>query len=153
MWNRESPVSVVSLQDGFIIMGKSSEDSLLDQKCRFGIGRFTPPFFGLPVLPSQTTSPLGSGQLQSGSRSNDPETSLLIRCLHVIEAFLEYKIYVRHLRRMSNRWLFSANSLQRVYNYRRCEGDDRRCQQKFPSWGANGGLAQKTGAGLGSART
>ncbi len=32
----------------------------------------------------------------------DPETSLLIRCLHVLEAFLECKVHVRHLRRMSN---------------------------------------------------
>jgi hypothetical protein len=44
---------------------------------------------------------------------NDPETSLLIRCLHVIEAFLECKIYVRHLRRMSNRTAALADSLSR----------------------------------------
>jgi hypothetical protein len=44
---------------------------------------------------------------------NDPETSLLIRCLHVLEAFLECKIYVRHLRRMSNEMAVLADSLSR----------------------------------------
>ncbi len=34
--------------------------------------------------------------------TKDPETSLLIRVLHVLEAFLECKIYVEHLRRVSN---------------------------------------------------
>ncbi len=45
--------------------------------------------------------------------SSDPETSLLIRCLHVIEAFLECKIYVRHLRRMSNPIASLADALSR----------------------------------------
>jgi hypothetical protein len=44
---------------------------------------------------------------------NDPETSLLIRCLHVLEAFLECKIYVRHLRRMSNPIASIADGLTR----------------------------------------
>ncbi len=43
----------------------------------------------------------------------DPETSLLIRCLHVLEAFLCCKIHVRHLRRVSNRMAFLADSLSR----------------------------------------
>jgi hypothetical protein len=43
----------------------------------------------------------------------DPETSLLIRCLHVLESFLHCKIYVRHLRRMSNRMAILADSLSR----------------------------------------
>ena len=33
---------------------------------------------------------------------NDPETSLLIRVLHVIEIFLPCKIYVKHVKRCSN---------------------------------------------------
>jgi hypothetical protein len=44
---------------------------------------------------------------------SDPETSLLIRCLHVIEARLECKIYVTHLRRLSNQWATLADSLSR----------------------------------------
>jgi hypothetical protein len=32
---------------------------------------------------------------------NDPETSLLIRALYVIESFLSCKIYVKHVRRLS----------------------------------------------------
>ena len=32
---------------------------------------------------------------------NDEETSLLIRCLHVLESFLECKVYVEHVKRMS----------------------------------------------------
>jgi hypothetical protein len=43
----------------------------------------------------------------------DPETSLLIRVLHVIESFLSCKIYVSHLRRMSNRIAVIADSLSR----------------------------------------
>ena len=33
---------------------------------------------------------------------NDEETSILIRCLHVLEAFLEAKFFVEHVKRMSN---------------------------------------------------
>jgi len=33
---------------------------------------------------------------------NDPETSLLLRVLHVVEAFLPCKIYVKHVKRCSN---------------------------------------------------
>lgn len=33
---------------------------------------------------------------------NDEETSILIRCLHVLEAFLEAKVFVEHVKRMSN---------------------------------------------------
>jgi hypothetical protein len=43
----------------------------------------------------------------------DHETSLLIRVLHVIEAFLSCKIYVSHLRRMSNQIAVIADSLSR----------------------------------------
>ncbi len=43
----------------------------------------------------------------------DPETSLLIRCLHILEAYLCCKVYVKHLRRLSNRMAFLADSLSR----------------------------------------
>jgi hypothetical protein len=43
----------------------------------------------------------------------DPETSLLIRCLHVLEAFLKCKIYVKHLKRMSNPIAAVADGLSR----------------------------------------
>jgi hypothetical protein len=43
----------------------------------------------------------------------DPETSLLIRSLHVLEAFLECKIYVEHLRRLSNHVATVVDSLSR----------------------------------------
>jgi hypothetical protein len=43
----------------------------------------------------------------------DPETSLLVRTLHVIEAFLECKIYVIHLKRMSNNLASLGDSLSR----------------------------------------
>ena len=33
---------------------------------------------------------------------NDEETLILIRCLHVLEAFLEAKVFVEHVKRMSN---------------------------------------------------
>jgi hypothetical protein len=45
--------------------------------------------------------------------SADPETSLLIRCLHVLEAFLECKLYVRHMKRMSNPVAKIADGLTR----------------------------------------
>ncbi len=44
---------------------------------------------------------------------NDPETSLLIRVLHVIEAFLHCKIYVTHVRRLSTRMATLADCLSR----------------------------------------
>jgi hypothetical protein len=44
---------------------------------------------------------------------NDPETSLLIRVLHVIEAFLHCKIYVTHVRRLSTSAATLADSLSR----------------------------------------
>jgi hypothetical protein len=43
----------------------------------------------------------------------DPETSLLLRTLHVIEAYLECKIYVSHLRRLSTKIAALADSLSR----------------------------------------
>jgi hypothetical protein len=43
----------------------------------------------------------------------DPETSLLIRCLHVIEARLECKVFVKHLKRRSNQWATLADDLSR----------------------------------------
>ena len=33
---------------------------------------------------------------------NDEETSILVRCLHVLEAFLEARVFVGHVKRMSN---------------------------------------------------
>ncbi len=44
---------------------------------------------------------------------NDPETSLFIRCLHIVEAFLECKIYVKHLKRMSTWTASTADTLSR----------------------------------------
>jgi hypothetical protein len=43
----------------------------------------------------------------------DAETSLLIRCLHVLEALLECKIYVTHVKRCSNHMAKMADSLSR----------------------------------------
>jgi hypothetical protein len=43
----------------------------------------------------------------------DPETSLLLRTLHVIEAFLECKVYVTHLRRMTTEIASLADHLSR----------------------------------------
>ena len=44
---------------------------------------------------------------------NDEETSILIRCLHVLEAFLETKIFVEHVKRMSNDMAVLADHLSR----------------------------------------
>jgi hypothetical protein len=44
---------------------------------------------------------------------HDPETSLLIRVLHVIEAYLHCKIYVTHVRRMSTKMAALADALSR----------------------------------------
>ncbi len=44
----------------------------------------------------------------------DPETSLLVRALHVLEAFLECKIYVEHLKRLSNHVANVVDSLSRT---------------------------------------
>jgi hypothetical protein len=44
---------------------------------------------------------------------NDPETSLLIRTLHVIEAYLHCKIYVTHVRRLSTNIAAMADRLSR----------------------------------------
>ncbi len=44
---------------------------------------------------------------------NDPETSLLIRTLHVIEAFLHCKIYVTHVKRLSTKMAAMADCLSR----------------------------------------
>jgi hypothetical protein len=44
---------------------------------------------------------------------NDPETSLLIRTLHVIEAFLSCKIYVTHTRRLTTSMATLADHLSR----------------------------------------
>jgi hypothetical protein len=43
----------------------------------------------------------------------DTELSILIRCLHVIEAFLGCKIYVKHTKRMSNDMAKMADKLSR----------------------------------------
>jgi hypothetical protein len=44
---------------------------------------------------------------------NDAETSLLIRVLHVLEAYLHCKIYVTHIRRMSTNMAALADNLSR----------------------------------------
>ena len=44
---------------------------------------------------------------------NDEETSILIRCLHVLEAFLETKIFVEHVKRMSNDMAVLVDHLSR----------------------------------------
>jgi hypothetical protein len=44
---------------------------------------------------------------------NDPETSLLIRTLHVLEAYLCCKIYVTHVKRMSTPMAVLADHLSR----------------------------------------
>jgi hypothetical protein len=44
---------------------------------------------------------------------NDPERSLLIRTLHVIEAFLHCKIYVTHVKRLSTNIAAMADRLSR----------------------------------------
>jgi hypothetical protein len=44
---------------------------------------------------------------------NDPETSLLLRALHVIEAYLACKIYVKHIKRCSNTMSKLVDSLSR----------------------------------------
>ncbi len=44
----------------------------------------------------------------------DPETSLLVRALHVLEAFLECKIYVAHLKRLSNHVANVVDSMSRT---------------------------------------
>jgi hypothetical protein len=43
----------------------------------------------------------------------DAELSILIRCLHVIEAFLGCKIYVKHTKKMSNDMAIIADKLSR----------------------------------------
>ncbi len=35
---------------------------------------------------------------------NDPETSVLIRALHIIEAYLHCRIYVRHVKECQQTW-------------------------------------------------
>lgn len=44
---------------------------------------------------------------------NDAETSLLIRCLHVLEAYLECRIHVVHCRRLSTEMASLADRLSR----------------------------------------
>ena len=44
---------------------------------------------------------------------NDEETSILIRCLHVLEAFLEAKVFVEHVKRMSNDMAVLVDHLSR----------------------------------------
>ena len=44
---------------------------------------------------------------------NDQETSILIRALHILEAFLECKIFVQHTRRLSNDMASLADHLSR----------------------------------------
>jgi hypothetical protein len=45
--------------------------------------------------------------------TRDPETSLLLRSLHVLENYLECKIYVEYLRRVSDHVARVADSLSR----------------------------------------
>ena len=44
----------------------------------------------------------------------DPETSLLLRCLHVLEAKLACKIYVKHVKRCSTEMATLADKLSRA---------------------------------------
>jgi hypothetical protein len=44
----------------------------------------------------------------------DPETSLLLRCLHVLEAKLSCKIYVKHVKRCSTEMALLADKLSRA---------------------------------------
>jgi hypothetical protein len=44
---------------------------------------------------------------------NDQHASLLVRCLHVIEAFLECRIFMEHVRRMSTDVATLADHLSR----------------------------------------
>ena len=44
---------------------------------------------------------------------NDDETSILIRCLHVLESFLETRIYIEHVKRMSNEIAVLVDHLSR----------------------------------------
>ena len=44
---------------------------------------------------------------------NDEETSILIRCLHVLEAFLECRIFVEHVKRRSNKMAILVDNLSR----------------------------------------
>ena len=46
-------------------------------------------------------------------KKGDAETSLRIRCLHVSEALLEYKIYATHVKRCSKHMARTADSLSR----------------------------------------
>ena len=44
---------------------------------------------------------------------NDEETSILIRCLHVLESFLEAKVFVEHIKRKSNDMAVLVDNLSR----------------------------------------
>jgi len=44
---------------------------------------------------------------------NDQETSIIIRTLHILEAFLECKIFIQHTKRMSNEMATLADHLSR----------------------------------------
>ena len=44
---------------------------------------------------------------------NDEETSILIRCLHVLEAFLECRLFVEHVKRRSNKMAILVDNLSR----------------------------------------
>jgi hypothetical protein len=69
---------------------------------------------------------------------NDPETSLLIRTLHVIEAYLHCKIYVTHVRRLSTDIAGMADRLSRQSTV---SPEDRTWLDKVPvfhPWGSLG---------------
>jgi hypothetical protein len=55
---------------------------------------------------------------------NDPETSVLLRALHVIEAFLHCRIYVQHVKRVSTDMAKLADSFSRK------ETTSNECKQK-----------------------
>ena len=44
---------------------------------------------------------------------NDEETLILIRCLHILEAFLECRIFVEHVKRRSNKMATLVDNLSR----------------------------------------
>jgi hypothetical protein len=113
-------VSQIKWPDQFILKAKSSENLAFGSKSATleTVGLILP-FLSFPdqlagqhvLLEVDNLSVVYAWEKRYAKR--DPETSLLIRCLHVIEAFLECKIYVRHLRRMSNEFATLADSLTR----------------------------------------
>jgi hypothetical protein len=104
----------------FIMSAKSSERKYFGSKSATleAVGLLLP-FLGFPADLARRHVLLEVDNLsvvyawEKRYSKTDPETSLLIWCLHVLEGYLCCKIYVRHLRRVSNRLAFLADSLSR----------------------------------------